>query len=215
MESVAASGPTGSTASYSTAASRYSTRATPPPGGSSTSTPWTCRSSAGPSSCTSRASGSDRRSAPGAAGPAPRGRRTDRWTSEQDRAGGVRRHNRCAARQLGEGSARRARGRALGAARPARPGGGPATAAVLQRGAARGGADHVIPVRRPHAADVRARLVGSPRRRHAADRGAAPVPAAGGSIHLQLPALRVAAREVVTDAGALAARAVVVATDAD
>jgi phytoene dehydrogenase-like protein len=36
-----------------------------------------------------------------------------------------------------------------------------------------------------------------------------------GSIHLQLPALRVSAREVMTDAGALAARAVVVATDAD
>jgi phytoene dehydrogenase-like protein len=36
-----------------------------------------------------------------------------------------------------------------------------------------------------------------------------------GSIHLQLPALRVAAGEVVTDAGALAARAVVVATDVD
>jgi phytoene dehydrogenase-like protein len=38
-----------------------------------------------------------------------------------------------------------------------------------------------------------------------------------GSIHLQLPALRVrpGAREVVTDAGAVAARAVVVATDVD
>jgi phytoene dehydrogenase-like protein len=36
-----------------------------------------------------------------------------------------------------------------------------------------------------------------------------------GSIHLQLPALRVAAREVVTDAGAVAARAVVVAADVD
>jgi voltage-gated potassium channel Kch len=36
-----------------------------------------------------------------------------------------------------------------------------------------------------------------------------------GSIHLHLPALRVAAREVMTDAGVLAARAVVVATDVD
>ena len=36
-----------------------------------------------------------------------------------------------------------------------------------------------------------------------------------GSIHLQLPALRVSAREVVTDAGVIAARAVVVATDVD
>ena len=36
-----------------------------------------------------------------------------------------------------------------------------------------------------------------------------------GSIHLRLPALRVGAREVVTDAGAVAARAVVVATDID
>jgi phytoene dehydrogenase-like protein len=36
-----------------------------------------------------------------------------------------------------------------------------------------------------------------------------------GSIRLQLPALRVSAREVVTDAGVIAARAVVVATDVD
>jgi phytoene dehydrogenase-like protein len=36
-----------------------------------------------------------------------------------------------------------------------------------------------------------------------------------GSLHLQLPVLRVGAREVVTDAGAVAARAVVVATDVD
>ncbi|HEX6758877.1 MAG TPA: FAD-dependent oxidoreductase [Propionibacteriaceae bacterium] len=36
-----------------------------------------------------------------------------------------------------------------------------------------------------------------------------------GSIHLQLPALRVGAREVLTAAGAVAARAVVVATDVD
>ena len=62
-------------------------------------------------------------------------------------------------------------------------------------------------------------------------RGSAVIPAGGmqqiaeqlasrlpaGSIHLQLPALRVrpGAREVVTDAGAVAARAVVVATDVD
>ena len=36
-----------------------------------------------------------------------------------------------------------------------------------------------------------------------------------GSIHLQLPALRVGSREVLTAAGAVAARAVVVATDVD
>jgi len=36
-----------------------------------------------------------------------------------------------------------------------------------------------------------------------------------GSIHLKLPALRVAAREIVTDAGVVAARAVVVAADVD
>jgi phytoene dehydrogenase-like protein len=36
-----------------------------------------------------------------------------------------------------------------------------------------------------------------------------------GSVHLQLPARRVSARQVVTDAGAVAARAVMVATDVD
>ena len=60
-------------------------------------------------------------------------------------------------------------------------------------------------------------------------RGSSAVPAGGmqqiaeqlasrlpaGSIHLQLPALGVEAREVATDAGTVAARAVVVATDVD